>query len=44
MKLKKCDSCKIYTLKDNCPKCSSETKSAHYKFLNQNKPVLYEDE
>jgi len=37
MKLKKCFSCKTYTLKKNCPKCGSETKDAHYKFLNLGK-------
>ena len=30
--LKKCPSCKKYTLKDSCPKCKTETKSAHYKY------------
>ena len=33
MKLKKCPKCKIYTLKDNCPKCKKTSKDAHYKFL-----------
>ncbi|MBU2562598.1 MAG: RNA-protein complex protein Nop10 [Nanoarchaeota archaeon] len=33
MKLKKCPECKKYTLKEKCPKCSSKTKEAHYKFL-----------
>lgn len=28
---------KIYTLKEKCPKCGSETKSAHYKYLSQEK-------
>ena len=32
MKLKKCDSCKDYTLKDSCPKCKEKTSEAHYKF------------
>jgi rRNA maturation protein Nop10 len=31
-KLKKCNSCSIYTLKDYCPKCKKETSSAHYRF------------
>lgn len=33
MKLKKCPKCKTYTLKENCPKCESKSKDAHYKFL-----------
>ncbi len=37
MKLKKCTSCKKYTLKNKCPKCNEKTKSAHYKFLNLKK-------
>jgi rRNA maturation protein Nop10 len=34
MKLKKCQNCKIYSLKEICPKCNKKTKNAHYKFLN----------
>jgi rRNA maturation protein Nop10 len=37
MKLKKCDPCKKYTLKEKCPKCKSKTSDAHYKFLNLGK-------
>ncbi|MFH1607583.1 MAG: nucleolar RNA-binding Nop10p family protein [archaeon] len=33
MKLRKCKSCKTYTLNDNCPKCKSPTTNAHYKFV-----------
>ncbi|MBS3071344.1 hypothetical protein J4407_03550 [Candidatus Pacearchaeota archaeon] len=33
MKLRKCQNCKTYTLKDSCPKCDSKTSNAHYKFL-----------
>ncbi|MEK6760355.1 MAG: nucleolar RNA-binding Nop10p family protein [Nanoarchaeota archaeon] len=33
MKLRKCLHCKTYTLKENCPKCGSKTKDAHYKFV-----------
>lgn len=33
MKLKKCPSCKNYTLKKKCLKCSKETKDANYKFI-----------
>jgi len=33
MKLKKCDKCKTYTLKENCSTCKSKTKDAHYKFI-----------
>ena len=33
MKLKKCKSCSIYTLKEICAKCKSKTKDAHYKFI-----------
>lgn len=32
-KLKKCPHCNTYTLKEKCPKCSKETKEAHYKFI-----------
>lgn len=34
MKLKKCEDCNSYTLKENCKKCGKKTKEAHYKFLN----------
>ncbi|MFC1710566.1 nucleolar RNA-binding Nop10p family protein [Nanoarchaeota archaeon] len=37
MKLKKCKSCKIYTLKENCKKCKSKTSDAHYKFVRVKK-------
>ncbi len=33
MKLKKCNICKKYTLKEFCKKCQTESKPAHYKFL-----------
>lgn len=33
MNLKKCPSCKTYTLKESCPKCSTETKNPNYKFI-----------
>jgi len=33
MKLKKCKKCSTYTLNQSCPKCDSEVKNAHYKFL-----------
>lgn len=29
MRIKRCDSCSVYTLKDACPKCGSPTKSPH---------------
>ncbi|MEK6898386.1 MAG: nucleolar RNA-binding Nop10p family protein [Nanoarchaeota archaeon] len=32
MQLKICDLCRIYTMKNACPKCSKPTKEAHYKF------------
>lgn len=32
-KLKKCSSCKKYTLKENCEKCKIPAKDAHYKFI-----------
>ena len=32
MKLKKCGSCKKYTLKETCSKCNKKTSDAHYKF------------
>ncbi len=33
MKLKKCESCNSYLLKNKCPECNSKTKEAHYKFV-----------
>ncbi len=33
MKLKKCPTCKKYSLKNTCAKCKVETKDAHYKFI-----------
>jgi len=33
MKLKKCSSCKDYTLETTCKKCGEETKEAHYKHI-----------
>ncbi|MFC1666131.1 nucleolar RNA-binding Nop10p family protein [Nanoarchaeota archaeon] len=33
MILKKCKSCKKYTLKKICSKCKAKTSDAHYKFL-----------
>lgn len=33
MKLKKCNKCSIYTLKEKCPKCNDKTSEAHYKFI-----------
>ena len=27
--IKYCENCDLYTLKEKCPKCSKETKSAH---------------
>jgi rRNA maturation protein Nop10 len=32
MQLQKCPSCKVYTLKENCPRCKTITEDAHYKF------------
>ena len=34
MKLKKCNNCNNYTLKEICKKCGRKTSPAHYKFLN----------
>lgn len=34
MNLQKCPKCNEYNLTSICKKCKSETKSAHYKFLN----------
>jgi len=31
--LKKCSSCKKYTLKEICDSCKEKTKDAHYKFI-----------
>jgi hypothetical protein len=33
MKLKKCKTCKTYTLKNNCKKCNEKSSDAHYKFI-----------
>ncbi|MFQ5531571.1 MAG: nucleolar RNA-binding Nop10p family protein [Candidatus Nanoarchaeia archaeon] len=33
MKLKKCKTCNLYALKDNCTKCKQKTINAHYKFV-----------
>lgn len=35
MKLKKCKSCKCYTLKEKCPKCKEKTSEAHYKHIKR---------
>ncbi len=32
-RLKKCPSCKEYTLHEECKNCKTKTKEAHYKFL-----------
>ena len=37
MKLKKCNKCKTYSLKDECNKCKSKNSDAHYKFIRTNK-------
>jgi H/ACA ribonucleoprotein complex subunit 3 len=29
MKIKKCCSCNIYTMKESCPKCGSKTANPH---------------
>ena len=33
MKLKKCKTCKIYTLKEDCEKCGEKSSNAHYKHV-----------
>ncbi len=33
MNLKKCKTCKTYTLKETCSKCKEKTSDAHYKFI-----------
>lgn len=33
MKLKKCKTCKTYSLKENCVKCKKKNSDAHYKFV-----------
>lgn len=33
MKLKKCPNCNEYTLKENCEKCKTDSKDAHYKYI-----------
>jgi len=30
--IKRCESCKIYTLKEECPKCKNKTMDPSYKF------------
>ncbi|MEM4325750.1 MAG: nucleolar RNA-binding Nop10p family protein [Candidatus Pacearchaeota archaeon] len=39
MKLRKCPSCKKYTLRETCSLCSTKTSIAHYKFLVSKKRV-----
>ena len=39
MKLKKCPSCKNYTLKEICTTCKKKTKEAHYKFVKIKKEI-----
>jgi rRNA maturation protein Nop10 len=31
--LKKCPTCKIYTIFSKCKKCNEETKDAHYRYF-----------
>jgi len=33
MKIKKCQKCGAYSLKEICNKCNFKTKDAHYKFV-----------
>ena len=41
-KLKTCSKCKIYTLKEICPKCKTSTTSAHHKFIKiKNAPANF---
>jgi rRNA maturation protein Nop10 len=35
MKLKKCEKCKEYTLKEKCEKCKTKTREAHYKYRDK---------
>ncbi len=37
MKLKKCKSCRSYTLKEECTSCKIKTSDAHYKFIQRSK-------
>ena len=40
--LRKCSSCKMYTLKDTCPKCEEKTNSVHpAKFSPDDKYLKY---
>ena len=40
--LRRCKNCKLYTLKEVCPKCKSETESAHpAKFSPDDKYMRY---
>ena len=40
--LRKCSKCGVYTLKNDCPKCNEETKSAHpAKFSPDDKYMRY---
>lgn len=43
MKLKKCNLCNLYTLKENCPICGNKTSDAHYKFVKK-KEIISEKE
>lgn len=43
MKLKRCESCDIYTLEETCRKCGQPTTDAHYKYLTQEKQNTEEE-
>jgi rRNA maturation protein Nop10 len=38
MILKKCPKCSTYNLTSICRKCKTQTKDAHYKFINVKNP------
>ena len=41
-KIKKCTSCRSYTMKDRCPSCGGETRIAHPpKFSPEDKYAKY---
>ncbi len=39
-KLKKCNKCFKYTLKEICPDCKEKNLDAHYKYLGKNRNLF----
>jgi len=40
IKIHKCGKCKIYTLKDKCPRCGNKTVTAHPAKFSPDDPYL----